>query len=105
MDFIFILNHMTLGNTPYHHNLTSDYERLAGFFEAIKEKSKGTVFDLGTGSGVLSSWAAPYADCVVAVELNRSTSKIAKKILKPSTTLQWCMLMQVNINSVPRQML
>lgn len=83
MEFIFfILNHMTLGNTPYHHNLTSDYERLAGFFEAIKEKARGTVFDLGTGSGVLSSCAAQYADRVVAVEINRSASKIAQKNLE-----------------------
>ncbi|MTK64054.1 MAG: methyltransferase domain-containing protein [Methanobacterium sp.] len=73
---------MKLGNTPYHHNLTSDSERLAGFFEAIQEKAKGTVFDLGTGSGILSSWAAQYADRVVAVEINRSASKIAQRNLE-----------------------
>jgi predicted RNA methylase len=73
---------MKLGNNPYHHNLTSDSERLAGFFEAIIEKSNGTVFDLGTGSGVLSSWAAPGADRVIAVEINNSTSKIAERNLK-----------------------
>lgn len=79
---------MKLGNTPYHHNLTSDSERLAGFFEAIKEKSKGTVFDLGTGSGILSSWAAPKADRVIAVEINRSTSKIAQRNLKEFSNVE-----------------
>jgi len=79
---------MKLGNTPYHHNLTSDSERLAGFFEAIQEKSKGTVFDLGTGSGVLSSWAAPNADQVIAVEIDRSTSEIARRNLKEFSNVE-----------------
>lgn len=68
--------------TSYHHNLTSDTARLAGFYEAITKHSKGTVFDLGTGSGILSCWAAPYADKVIALELNKSTAKIAEKNLK-----------------------
>jgi len=79
---------MKLGNTPYHHDLTSDSERLAGFFEAIQEKSRGIVFDLGTGSGILSSWAAPTADRVISVEINRSTSKIAQRNLKEFNNVQ-----------------
>lgn len=47
---------------------------MAGFFEAISENSKGTVFDLGAGSGILSYWAAINADRVYAVEINRSTA-------------------------------
>ena len=69
-------------HTSYHHNLTSDTARLAGFFEAITENSRGTVFDLGTGSGILSYWAAPKADKVIALELNRATAKIAENNLK-----------------------
>jgi len=52
----------------YHYNLTSDYERLAGFYESITKKSEGIVFDIGTGSGILSTWAAPYANFIYAVE-------------------------------------
>lgn len=48
---------------------------MAGFFEAISKNSKGTVFDLGAGSGILSYWAASNADRVYAVELNSSTAK------------------------------
>lgn len=84
----FVLINMKLGNTPYHHNLTSDSERLAGFFEAITEKSKGTVLDLGTGSGILSLWAAPGADRVTAVEINRITSKIAEKNLEEFSNVE-----------------
>jgi predicted RNA methylase len=54
--------------TSYHHNLTSDPQRLAGFYEAIKEKAKGIVYDLGTGSGILSIWAVPFSDFIYAVE-------------------------------------
>ena len=68
--------------TSYHHNLTSDTARLAGFYEAITESSSGVVFDLGTGSGILSYWAASKADKVIAIELNRSTAKIAQNNLK-----------------------
>jgi predicted RNA methylase len=55
---------------------------LAGFYEAISKKAKGTVFDLGTGSGILSVWAATNADHVYSVEINRSTLKIAQSNLK-----------------------
>lgn len=53
----------------YHHNLTSDYERLACFYEAIIEKVEGRiVYDIGTGSGILSAFAVPYANFIYAVE-------------------------------------
>jgi predicted RNA methylase len=51
------------------------------FYEVIQEKSKGIVYDLGTGSGVLSSWAAPLAHFVYAVEKDPSTAQIAQKNL------------------------
>ena len=51
----------------YHQNLLLDQERLAGFHEAIKN-IKGIVFDIGAGSGILTSCAAPYADLIYSLE-------------------------------------
>ena len=67
--------------TSYQQNLLSDTERLTAFYEVIQEKSKGVIYDLGTGSGVLSSWAAPLSRIVYAVEKDPFTAKIAKKNL------------------------
>jgi predicted RNA methylase len=55
---------------------------LAGFYEAISKKAKGIVYDLGTGSGILSSWAAPNAEFVYAVEINKSIAERARANLK-----------------------
>lgn len=55
---------------------------MAGFFEAISKFSEGVVFDLGAGSGILSSWAAAKADLVYAVEINRSTANRTHNNLK-----------------------
>jgi len=55
---------------------------LAGFYEAISKKAKGIVYDLGTGSGILSSWAAPHAEFVYAVEINKSIAERARANLK-----------------------
>ena len=46
------------------------------------KKAKGTVYDLGTGSGILSAWAAPNSNFVYAVEINKSTAEIARSNLK-----------------------
>lgn len=54
---------------------------MAGFFEAISKNSKGTVFDLGAGSGILSYWAATNADRVYAVEINKTTAEKTRKNL------------------------
>jgi predicted RNA methylase len=69
--------------TSYQQHLLSDIERLTAFYEAIHKKSKGIIYDLGTGSGVFSSWAAPLAHFVYAVEKDPFTAKLAKKNLKP----------------------
>ncbi|BDZ67968.1 hypothetical protein [Methanobacterium ferruginis] len=66
--------------TSYQQHLLSDIERLTAFYEAIHNKSKGIIYDLGTGSGVFSSWAAPLAHFVYAVEKDPFTAKLAKKI-------------------------
>jgi len=68
--------------TSYQQNLLSDLERLAALYEAITQKSRGIVYDLGTGSGILSSWAAPLARFVYAVEKDPKTAKLAKHNLK-----------------------
>lgn len=46
------------------------------------KKAKGTVYDLGTGSGILSAWAAPNSNFVYAIEINKSTAEIARSNLK-----------------------
>ncbi|MBI5458590.1 methyltransferase domain-containing protein [Methanobacterium sp.] len=68
--------------TSYQQNLLSDIERLTAFYEVITEKSKGIIYDLGTGSGVLSSWAAPLSRFVYAVEKDPFTAQIAQKNLR-----------------------
>ncbi len=66
----------------YHHNLTSDYERLAGFHESITKEANGIVYDIGTGSGILSAWAAPYANLIYAVEKNSAVAKKTRTYLE-----------------------
>ena len=55
---------------------------MAGFYEAISKKAKGVVYDLGAGSGILSSWAAPHAELVYAVEINKSIGRSTGSNLK-----------------------
>jgi predicted RNA methylase len=55
---------------------------LAGFYEAITKKANGTVYDLGTGSGILSIWAAHHADLVYSVEINKSIAESTRSNLK-----------------------
>ena len=66
----------------YHHDLTSDPERLAGFYEAIQNKAKGTVYDIGAGSGILSIWASAHSNFVYAVEINKNVAKRTRSRLK-----------------------
>ncbi len=55
---------------------------MAGFYEAILKKAKGTVYDLGAGSGILSAWAAPFSNFVYAVEINKSVAERTQSNLK-----------------------
>lgn len=68
--------------TSYQQNLLSDTHRLTAFYEAINQKSRGIVYDLGTGSGIFGSWAAPLARFVYAVEKDYHTAKLAQKTLE-----------------------
>jgi len=63
--------------TPYHFNLLSDEERLTAFYEAIKEKANGTVFDIGAGCGILSILASFYSNFVYSIEIDPNAAKCA----------------------------
>ncbi|MCE5214842.1 MAG: methyltransferase domain-containing protein [Methanobacterium sp.] len=51
-----------------------DQERLAGFYEAIRNVN-GIIFDIGAGSGILTAFAVPYADIIYSVELDSNISQ------------------------------
>lgn len=54
---------------------------MAGFYEAIK-KVEGIVYDIGTGSGILSTWAVPYANFIYAVEADSAVANKTRPFLK-----------------------
>lgn len=54
----------------YYYDLTKDERRVSIFKEAITRKANGITYDLGTGSGILASFASPYAKKVYAFEIN-----------------------------------
>ena len=55
---------------------------MAGFYETILKKARGTVYDLGAGSGILSAWAATNSNFVYAVEINKSIAERTRSNLK-----------------------
>ena len=65
----------------YQQNLLADLERLAAFNEAIKEKTNGVVYDLGSGTGVFASMAASKAQKVYAIEKDPITAALTRKNL------------------------
>ena len=83
----------------YHFKLLRDYERLSAFKEAIDDYAKSrdedksldgpsVAFDLGCGSGVLSYFACPHMDKIIAIELNNSSYQLAKENLKEFDKIQ-----------------
>ena len=83
----------------YHFKLLRDYERLSAFKEAIDDYAEScegnkspdgrrVAFDLGCGSGVLSYFACPHMDKVIAIELNNSSYQLAKENLKEFDKIQ-----------------
>ena len=62
----------------YQQDLLADQERLAAFNEAIKEKTKGIIYDLGSGTGVFASLAASQAKKIYAIEKDPVTAALAK---------------------------
>jgi predicted RNA methylase len=74
--------------TPYHYNLLHDQERLSAFYEALSEKKWGVVYDLGTGSGILSYFAAPHSHSVFALEKDYKSWQCARRNLKKWSNVQ-----------------
>jgi predicted RNA methylase len=83
----------------YHFKLLRDYERLSAFKEAIDDYAKSSgmgkspvgsrvAFDLGCGSGILSYFACPHMDRIIAIELNNSSYQLAKENLKEFDKIQ-----------------
>ena len=82
----------------YHFKLLRDYDRLSVFKEAIEDYAKNrkgidhdsdkVAFDLGCGSGVLSYFAQPHMDAIIAIELNNSSYQLAKENLKEFDNIQ-----------------
>jgi predicted RNA methylase len=64
--------------SSYHQHLLSDLERLSGFKETIEKEAHGIVYDLGSGTGILASWAAPHADFVYAIEKDKQIASMAQ---------------------------
>ena len=54
----------------YYYDLTKDERRVSIFKEAIVQEAHGVTYDLGTGSGILASFASQYAEKVYAFEIN-----------------------------------
>jgi len=66
----------------YQQHLLADQERLTAFNEAIIEKTKGVVYDLGSGTGVFALLAASKAKKVYAIEKDPITAALARKNLE-----------------------
>ncbi|WP_458453712.1 methyltransferase domain-containing protein [Methanobrevibacter sp.] len=75
---------MKFKTTPYHSDLLKDSDRLAVFYEAIKEYSSNNqlAYDLGCGSGVLSYFLSDYFEEIISLEINKKTYECAKENLK-----------------------
>lgn len=54
----------------YYDDLENDTKRVEAFKKAINSQVHGIVYDLGTGSGILSKFASPKSEHVYAVEQN-----------------------------------
>ncbi len=74
--------------TPYHYNLLQDTERLSAFYEPISNNEWDVVYDLGTGSGILSYFAAHTSNFIFAFEKNPKSSECAQKNLEKWPNVQ-----------------
>lgn len=81
---------MKFKTTPYHHDLLKDKDRLAVFWQAIKEYDSNCdlAFDLGCGSGVLSYFLSTKFKQIIALEIDKKTSEYAKLNLKDFENVQ-----------------
>ena len=83
---------MKFQTTSYHFDLLRDTSRLAVFKEAIEEYCENnninTAFDIGCGSGVLTSFLQPYFKSIVAIEKDERTYETAAKNLKKFSNVE-----------------
>ncbi len=79
---------MKFKTTPYHYDLLKDNERLAVFYEAIKDFattrdcSNLTEFDIGCGSGILSFFSKDYFKEIISIEIDPKVADYTKENLK-----------------------
>ena len=67
----------------YYDDLIKDKKRVSIFKKSILQNAKGITYDLGTGSGILASFASEKADWVYAFEINPLVIKrYTKKFLE-----------------------
>ncbi len=76
------INKIKFKTTPYHYNLLKDTERLYALYEAISHVKGDLLYDLGTGCGVLSYFAANNFEKIIAIEKNYKSYLSAKENLK-----------------------
>ena len=71
---------MKFRTTPYHHDLLKDTDRLAVFFEAIKEYDSNAdlAYDLGCGSGILSYFLSSKFKEIISIEKDFKAFKCAE---------------------------
>ena len=73
----------------YYDDLIKDEKRVSVFKKAILEKTKGITYDLGTGSGILASFAAKKAYKVYALDINPLVIKrYTKKFLEKMSNIE-----------------
>ena len=71
---------MKFKTTPYHSDLLKDKDRLAVFWQAIKEYDStcDVAYDLGCGCGVLSYFLSFYFKEIISLEIDLKASQYAK---------------------------
>lgn len=74
---------MKFKTTKYHFDLLKDTDRIACFYEAIKDYNGKTnlAYDLGCGSGILSYFLSYYFDETIAIEISDSAYNCARQNL------------------------
>jgi type I protein arginine methyltransferase len=78
--------HLQLGQfipLHYHYQMLQDSDRMGAFEQALAKvvPPGGRVLDLGSGTGVLSFFAAQRASCVLAVEYNPALVATSREFL------------------------
>lgn len=81
----------------YYDDLINDKLRVEAFTKAIKQKTHGITYDLGTGSGILAQIASEHAQKVYAIERNPLIIKKTQKNLEKYSNIT---LLQGNLTDM-----